>query len=268
MGLRLLQGRLLQDGLDGHGTMHIVVNQAFVKRFFKPGEDPIGRKTISWGGMTIVGVVSDMRQGLFQPVMPEFEMLPTGLPADPELGAVLRDTNVVMRTALRPAQLRGPLRLAMASIDPTVPFRPAMTMDDIRAEVLTLQRLENWLFGSFGALSLLLALVGLYGLVSQEVEQSRRAIGIRMALGASRGRVLRHTLQRVAVVAGCGVAIGAALSYASQQVLRSIMPKMAPHALLLGVALACAMELLAVWAAFAPARRAASVDPVEVLRAE
>jgi ABC-type lipoprotein release transport system permease subunit len=64
------------------------------------------------------------------------------------------------------------------------------------------------------------------------------------------------------------VAIGAALSYASQQVLRSIMPKMAPHALLLGVALACAMELLAVWAAFAPARRAASVDPVEVLRAE
>jgi ABC-type antimicrobial peptide transport system permease subunit len=136
------------------------------------------------------------------------------------------------------------------------------------AEVLTLQRLENWLFGSFGALSLLLALIGLYGLVSQEVEQSRRSIGIRMALGAARGRVLRDTLQRVAIVAGCGVAIGAALSYASQQVLRSIMPKMAPHALLLGVALACAMELLAVWAAFAPARRAASVDPVEVLRAE
>jgi putative ABC transport system permease protein len=268
MGLRLLQGRLLQDGLDGHGTMHIVVNQAFVKRFFKPGEDPIGRKTISWGGMTIVGVVSDMRQGLFQPVMPEFDMLPTGLPADPELGAVLRDTNVVIRTALPPAQLRGPLRQAMASLDPTAPYRPAMTMDDQMAEVLTLQRLENWLFGSFGALSLLLALVGLYGLVSQEVEQSRRAIGIRMALGAARGRVLRHTLQRVAVVAGCGVAIGAALSYASQQVLRSIMPKMAPHALLLGVALACAMELLAVWAAFAPARRAASVDPVEVLRAE
>jgi putative ABC transport system permease protein len=268
MGLRLLHGRVLEDGLDGHGTQDVVVNQAFVRRFLKPGEDPVGRKINAWGGMPIVGVVSDMRQGLFEPIMPEFDMLPSGLPADPQMSAVLRDTNVVMRTGLPPAQLREPLRLAMASVDPTAPYRPAMTMDDVMAEVLTLQRLENWLFGSFGALSLLLALVGLYGLVSQEVEQSRRAIGIRMALGAARGRVLRDTLQRVAVVSGCGVAIGAALSYASQQVLRAIMPKMAPHALLLGIGLACAMELLAVWAAFAPARRAASVDPVEVLRAE
>jgi putative ABC transport system permease protein len=268
MGLHLLHGRLLDDGLDGHGSQDVVVNQAFVRRFMKTGEDPVGRKINGLGGMQIVGVVSDMRQGLFQPIMPEFDMLPSGLPADPQLSAVLRDTNVVMRTALPPAQLRDPLRQAMASVDPTAPYRPALTMDDVMAEVLTLQRLENWLFGSFGALSLLLALIGLYGLVSQEVEQSRRSIGIRMALGAARGRVLRDTLQRVAIVAGCGVAIGAALSYASQQVLRSIMPKMAPHALLLGVALACAMELLAVWAAFAPARRAASVDPVEVLRAE
>jgi putative ABC transport system permease protein len=268
MGLRLLRGRLLDEGLDGHGSMHVVVNRAFVRRFLKPGEDAVGRKIDAWGGMLIVGVVSDMRQGLFEPAMPEFDMLPSALPDASDIKGAIRDSNVVLRTAIPSAQLREPLRRAVASVDPTVPFRPAMTMDDVMNEVLTLQRLENWLFGSFGVLSLVLALVGLYGLVAQEVEQSRRAIGIRMALGAARGRVLRDTLQRVALVAGCGVVVGAALSYASRQVLRSLMPGDVPHVLLLGFGLACAMELLAVWAAFAPARRAASVNPVEVLRAE
>ena len=269
MGLHLLRGRLLQDSLDSHAAhMNVVVNQKFVSRFFKADEDPIGRKVMGWmpDGMTIVGVVSNARQSLFEPVMPEFNMLPSAIPDYEALA--LSDAEIVLRTTMPPAQLRESLRHAMAGVDPAVPFRPAMTMDDVMNEVLTLQRLENWLFGSFAALSLLLALIGLYGLVSQEVEQSRRSIGIRMALGAARSRVLRDTLLRVMAIGGIGIALGCGLSYASHQVLASILPGAIAHPLLLGAVLACVMELLALWAAWAPARRAASIDPVEVLRAE
>jgi putative ABC transport system permease protein len=267
MGAALLQGRLLTDGLDGNSPFDVVVNQAFVKRFFKPGENPIGRQINNWGTMTIVGVTGNMRQSLFDPDLPEYDVLASAFLTG-DSAAALRDIEVVVRTAVPPATLGEPVRKAMASVDPTVPFRPAMTMDDVMDEVLTMQRLENWLFGSFGVLSLLLALVGLYGLVAQEVEQSRRAIGIRMALGAARERVLRHVLQRVALVAACGVAIGTVLSYVARQVLQGILPAGVSHAVAIGTLVALSMELLAVWAAWAPARRAASVNPVEVLRAE
>ncbi len=268
MGAKLLRGRLLDDASDRSGTSNIVVNQAFVQRFFRPGEDPIGRK-FAGDNSVIVGVVSNLRQDLFQPAMPEFDEAVSSL-EQKYAAAYLGHMHLVLRTALPPEQLTGALRRAMNSVDPTVPFRPAMTMDDVLGEQLTLERLENWLFGSFAALALLLALVGLYGLVAQELEQSRRDIGIRMALGAGRMRVLRAALGRIALLTAAGLAVGGVCSWLSKQLLLSVIPGgvAMSKAVLLFAALATAMELLALAIAFGPARRAASIDLVQVLRSE
>jgi putative ABC transport system permease protein len=267
IGARLIRGRLPSDAIDNPTTSNVIVNQAFVRRFFRPGEDPIGRKLDFGSPEIIVGVTSDLRQDLFEPQLPEFDLPLSSLPGKDAFG-VARDVELLLHTTLPAAALRDTVHRAMAEVDPTVPFRPALTMDDVLSESLTMQRLENWLFGAFGLLALILALVGLYGLVSQEVAQSRREIGIRMALGASRYRVLSTTLRRVAIVAGGGVVAGVLLSLASRQLLNALLPVHAAHQLALYLLLACVMELLALWAAWAPARRAASIDPVEVLRAE
>jgi putative ABC transport system permease protein len=267
IGARLIRGRLPSDAIDNPTTSNVIVNQAFVRRFFRPGEDPIGRKLDFDHPEIIVGVTSDLRQDLFEPQLPEFDLPLSSLPGKDAFG-VARDVELLLHTTLPAAALRDTVHRAMAEVDPTVPFRPALTMDDVLSESLTMQRLENWLFGAFGLLALILALVGLYGLVSQEVAQSRREIGIRMALGASRYRVLSTTLRRVAIVAGGGVVAGVLLSLASRQLLNALLPVHAAHQLALYLLLACVMELLALWAAWAPARRAASIDPVEVLRAE
>ena len=267
MGAKLLRGRLLNDALDNTKTSNVVVNQSFVRRFFRPGEDPVGRKITNQGSV-IVGVVSDLRQDLFQPPLPEFDQAASSV--EPKDAAYLADMHLVLRTTLPPEQLTGALRRAMSLVDPMVPFRPAMTMDDVLGEQLTLERLENWLFGSFAALAVLLALVGLYGLVAQELEGSRRDIGIRMALGAGRGRVLRATLGRIALLTAAGLAVGGVCSFLSKQLLLSVIPGGVPFgkAAVLFAALAAAMELLALAIAFGPARRSASIDPVQVLRAE
>ena len=267
MGAHIVRGRLPDDNLDNATATNVFVNEAFVRKFFPHGEDPVGRKIANEGGLTIAGVVSNMRQDLTQPALAEFDIPAAELPAK-HSAEMLQEMHLIVRTKLPPNQMRSTLRAAMTSIDPTVPFRPALTMDDVMDQVLTMQRMESWLFGSFAALSLLLALVGLYGLVSQEVEQGRRDIGIRMALGAVRERVLGETLLRVATVASCGLVAGLGLSFMSRRVLESMLPVHATHQWLMYLALAAVMELLAVWAAWAPARRAASVNPVAVLRAE
>ncbi len=267
IGARLIRGRLPSDSIDNPTTSNVIVNQAFVRRFFRPGEDPIGRKIDFDSPVVIVGVTSDLRQTLFEPQLPEFDIPLSSLASKDAFGTA-RDVELLLHTTLPPAALRDSVRRAMAEVDPTVPFRPAMTMDDVMDETLTMQRLENWLFGAFGILALLLALVGLYGLVSQEIAQGRREIGIRMALGATQYRVLFETLRRVALVAGSGVLAGALLSLASRQVLSALLPTHAPHQLALFILLAVSMEALALWTALVPARQAAAIDPVKVLRAE
>jgi len=267
-GTRLLHGRLLDDKLDTATSQPvIVVNQAFVKKFFAPDENPLGQHIIDFNQALIIGVVSDQRQSLYQPSRAEMDVPASQLPIKYQ-AQYMQEMQLVVRTTVDPLTLAEPLRKIMQSLDPGLPFRPAQTMSDIVGEALVLERMEGWLFGTFAALAVLLAALGLYGLIAQRVEQGRRDIGIRMALGAQRWQVLLLWLRRVAAISLAGLAAGLVLSWALRKVIASVLIVRAPHELLFLALLVVAMELVALLASAAPALRAASVDPVEVLRAE
>ncbi len=267
MSSRLLRGRLLDDKLDTQTTQRvIVVNENFVKRLFAPGEDPIGKHTTGDDKAEIVGVVSDQRQSIFQPVAPEMDAPFAQMPD--EWKSYFASMQLVLRTSVPPLTLAEPLRHAMQQLDPTLPFRPVETMDDIVGEALVFQRMESWLFGVFAALAVLLAAVGLYGLIAQQVEWGRRDIGVRMALGATRASVVGLVLRGTARVSLAGLAAGLVLAWMLRRVIGSVLATRTAHEIPFVLALAAGMELLALLACAAPARRAASVDPVEVLRAE
>ncbi len=267
MGTRLVRGRLFDPALDTPSSRSVVVvNQAFVKKFFAPGEDPIGQHIAGKDPDTIVGVVTDQRQGLYEPPRAEMDYSITALtPGD---NNVLQEMQLVIHTSVDPLTLAEPLRRIMQSLDPGLPFRPAQTMASVVGESLVLERMESWLFGVFAALAVLLAALGLYGLIAQGVEQGRRDIGVRMALGAQRWQVLTLLLRRVAAVSLAGLCAGLALAFALRRVIASILTLRTEHEVLFLASLGAGMELIALLACTAPALRAASVDPVEVLRAQ
>jgi ABC-type antimicrobial peptide transport system permease subunit len=141
-------------------------------------------------------------------------------------------------------------------------------MSDVVSESLTLDRLEGWLFGIFAALALLLAVVGLYGLVNHEVELRTREIGIRMALGSTRMQVTKLLLAKVALLMLSGLAVGWMLTLALRRVLSSVVEMHASHDFLLLASVTVGLAFVGLIASFIPTRRAASVEPVQALRTE
>lgn len=273
MGLQLMRGRLLSPTLDKPenlaGTM--VVNQAFQHKFFSTGGDPVGAhiddSPKAEAKSRIVGVVSDVRQALREPEMAEMDWLMDEI-APKDRMQYLNSMALIVRsngdlTALVPA-----LRNAVHEIDPTVPFRTPITMSGIVSNSLTLERLEGWLFGIFAALALLLAVVGLYGLVNHEVELRTREIGVRMALGSTRVQVTNLLLGKVALLLFSGLAIGWMLTLALRKVLAAVVVMHASHDFLLLAGVTASLALVGVMASFVPARRAASIEPVHALRTE
>ena len=141
-------------------------------------------------------------------------------------------------------------------------------MSEVVSETLVFERMESWLFAIFASLALVLALVGLYGLVSQEVEQGTRDIGVRMALGATRSKVLSMVLSRVTLLLAGGALAGLVLTLIVRKVIGIVIyfdPQQEAFSFL---ALVFALVALGVLAALAPAARAASIEPMQALRAE
>jgi ABC-type antimicrobial peptide transport system permease subunit len=141
-------------------------------------------------------------------------------------------------------------------------------MTQVVSETLVLERMESWLFGIFAGLALTLAMVGLYGLVSQEVEQGTREIGVRMALGATRGRVLAMVLRRVAWMLGAGAAAGIGITLLVRPVIGMVIYFEAQQEAGGLALLAVVMVAVGLLAALLPAARAASVEPMQALRTE
>jgi predicted permease len=274
-GIRLVRGRLLNPATDTiPDAPKIVVNEAFVKKFIPTGMDPVGAH-IDDGNAEIVGVVSNIRQALDRPAMAEADYIVNELPQKLRLD-YLGGMNLVVRTNGDPKAIYGELREAIHAVDPTVPFRTPETMDEIVLDQLDFQRMESWLFGGFAALALLLAIVGIHGLLSHEVEQSTRDIGVRMALGATRANVVRTIATHAAAVVAGGLALGAVLTLMASKAIAAILPQAdgapaahlsAQHAFVFLV-LAAALFLIGLLAAMFPARRAATIDPMTALRME
>lgn len=273
MGIRLMHGRLLSAGLDPWqnpaGT--VVVNQAFQHKFFSNGGDPVGahlddndKPELKTG---IVGMVTDIRQDLREPPLAEMDLLASEYPPKDRL-SIMTNMTLVVRSAGDPQQLVAPIRNALHQIDPTIPFRTPETMEQVVSDSLVFERMENWLFGIFAGFALLLAVVGIYGLIQHEVELRTRDIGIRMALGSTRGAVVMQIVRRVALLMAIGIATGWVLTLAMQKVIVSVIELHVAQDALLFLTLTLILGIVGIATSLLPARRAASIDPMQALRTE
>ena len=271
-GIPLRAGRMLSPNQDrpDNAAQTVVVNQAFVHEFIPAGLDPTAQriedsnKPENW--TRIVGVVGNVRQDIYEPPLAERDFLMNELPAKER--PLLMNMVLVVRFDGSAGPIVPALRSALHEVDPTVPFIEPRTMTQVVSATLVFQRMESWLFGIFAGLALLLAMVGLYGLVSHEVEQATRDIGVRMALGATRSGILSMTMRRVLWMLGAGGAVGLVLTILARKIIGMVIyfdaGKEAGGFLLLALLLIVAGVL----AALAPALRAASTDPVRALRCE
>jgi len=272
-GIPLRAGRALSPSLDGPdnkaGTT--VVNQAFVNKFLPGGftgatphldDNPKAEERTA-----IVGVAGNVRQDLREPALPEMDILMDETPVKDR--AVSMSTVVlVVRTAGDPKQMFGAIGNALHEVDSTVPLGDPRTMSDAISDELALERMEGWLFGIFAGLALALALVGLYGLISHEVEQGTRDIGVRMALGATRSRILTMVLSRVSVMLAGGAVAGLALTFIARNVIGMVIYIDAQKESGTFVLTALVLIAAGLIAALIPAARAASIEPVRALRTE
>ena len=261
MGMRVLEGRGL-NALDRDGApMVVVVNQALVKRHWS-GVSPVG-STIGINGdqAEIVGIVADVHHAG---------------PATPPDGEVYATYNqlaarggwLVLRTVGDPGSVASSLRAAMREIDPNLPLATMRPMSSLVENSTAQPRFLATLLLGFAAVAATLAVMGVYGLVSFSVGQRTREIGVRMALGASRGSVTTMVLgQSLKLVIG-GVALGALGAIALSRVVRSMLFGIEPHDPLTVVTMAVLMVMAALVASYVPAHRAAGIDPVTALREE
>jgi putative ABC transport system permease protein len=257
LGIPLVRGRTLADEDPG-----AVVLDAAAARAFFPGQDPVGKPFPLWGQSgAVVGVVGDVRQqSLLEPPQPHvYQAL------GPSAPGYLR---ILARTDGDPERSVDPVRRRIEEVDPGVPVDRVAPMTAMLADSLARQRLYALLLGAFSAMALLLSALGMYGLVSHTVAGRRREFGVRIALGAGRGGVLRLVVGRVALLALLGAGLGLAAARMLTYSLRSLLFETGPSdpvALTLSGALLIFVALAASWL---PARRATKVDPVEALRSE
>jgi putative ABC transport system permease protein len=272
-GIPLRRGRMLSPGLDRpeNPSSAVVVNERFQSKFLPNGPDAVGQrmddadKEANW--THIVGVTGNVRQDIYDPPLAERDWLIDAVPVA-QRADNMSSMSLVVRVDGDPMNIVSALHSAIHDIDPTVPFKAPLTMDEVVSETLVFERMESWLFTIFASLALALALVGLYGLVSHEVELARRDIGVRMALGATRSRILSMVLRRVAWMLAAGTAAGLVLTFAVRKLIGMVIyfeaQKEAGGFLLLAFVLMAAGLL----AALIPAARAASTDPMQALRTE
>jgi len=288
MGVRLLQGRVftpadIQKALEfdmriipiwesgawpppadlTNGMVYPCVINERMARFFWPNQSPLG-KMFSIGGdqgpwKQVVGVVSDVRQwGLTQKPQPEaFD------PFDGDSRLFL-----VLHTSMPPSSVTAQVRRVLGQIDSTLPLYSVRSMDEVVAGQAEGQQFLSLLVGSFAALAALLAAIGIYGVLSYAVRQRTREIGIRMSLGASRGRVLGEVLREGMRLALLGLVVGIAGAFAAGRVLASLLHEVKPGDPVIFAATAGLLAAVALIACFLPARRAARLDPMAALRYE
>jgi predicted permease len=260
LGIPLLRGRLFTAADAPDQTA--IVNQTLVDTFF-PGEDPIGKKIdlLSKSPKTIVGIVADAKNaGLNQPPMPEMDC-----PLPPVQTNV--NLNIVVRTLGDPTLTAATLREELHALDPGM-LVTVRTMNQQFDEITARPRFNGLLFGSFAAIALVLAVVGVYGVVSFTVARRTQEIGIRMALGADTGRVVRLILRDALIPTAIGIAAGLCAAAAASRSLASLLYDIKPTDPTTYILASLALASVGFAAALLPARRAARVDPTDSLRHE
>ena len=263
LGIPIRSGRDF-DERDSARVPHVViVNETFVRRHF-PGEDPIGRTLVTGMGQLpsqIIGVVADVRS----------TNLNTPPEADYFLPALQRPetfTNILVRSNAGPMSMVPLVRDALRAVDPDLPLLQPQTLETRIAQTVADRRLALVLLGSFAALALLLASLGVYSVMAHLVAVRTSEIGIRMALGASPGAVMRMVLGHSRRLTLVGIAIGVAGGFAVSRLMEQVLFEVDPADPLIYIAVSVTLLLVAELASWFPARRATRIDPVVALRME
>jgi predicted permease len=267
----LVSGRFIAESDTRDAPRVAVVNEAMV-RLHWPDEDPLGQRfTFGLGGIdtpfTVVGVAGDMRQdGLDQAPFPEV-YAPLDQLAGSGAFTLMWPQQLVVRTSGDPLALAPAIRRAVWEIAPDQPVATRAMSEILDAELAN-RGLQLTLLGAFASIALVLAAVGLYGTLTYTVSQSTKEIGLRMALGAEPGVVVRTVVREAVVTALVGIGLGLVAAFALTRVIASFLYDVSPTDPPTAVAVAVLLLVVAGVAAFVPARRAASVDPMTALRAE
>jgi putative ABC transport system permease protein len=272
LDIRLLRGRAFTDRDTKGGAPVAVINETMAKRYFK-GEDPIGKRIL----------IQEILYG--QPGLgPEIPWEVVGIVGDEQTGSLIdtkspglyvtfgqsptNDVSMVLRGALDPRTLTTAIHAAVHSVDKHQSVADLETLEQIKSGSVSSDRMQTMLLAIFAALALLLAAIGIYGVISYSVTQRTHELGIRAALGASRGSLLAMVIRRGMRLTLIGLAIGAAGALALTRLLGSLLFGISPRDPVTLIVVAAVLSTVALLACYIPARRAAGVDPMVALRYE
>jgi putative ABC transport system permease protein len=265
MGIQLLKGRAFTVRDDGSAPRVVIVNETLAKHYW-PGTDPVGKRIFLDGRngrepYEIVGLIADVKSfGLEEETHGElffsFWQQPSSL------------LGITLRAQVEPSTLAGSLREAVWSIDRDQPITHLLPMAELARESLAFRRVGMLLAGGFGALALALAAIGIYGVLSYSVSRRTREIGVRMALGATRGEVARLVVREGLAITAIGIAIGVCTALLLMRFLTSVLFEVRPGDPATYATVAVTLAVVALLATWRPAQRATAVDPIVALRAE
>jgi putative ABC transport system permease protein len=264
---QFVSGRSFTDD-EVRGNANVaVVTQNMVARFW-PGQDPIGKR-VKIGGLNsqrpwlnIIGVVKELK----------YRGLPDNPTPDPDLFQVFnersRDFSVLVRTSLEPGSMLKSIRSTVVEAEPSILIYNAGTLEELMAEQISRPRFTGWLMGIFAAVALILAAIGIYGVMAYTVSRRTREIGLRMALGAGRAEVLRMVVTRGMALVAAGLIVGAAAALGLTRLVATLIYGVSPTDPFAFTAAAATLAAVALIACFMPASRASRIDPAVALRNE
>lgn len=269
MGIPVLLGRSFSAADNEHSPAVVVISQTGARLLF-PGGNPIGSRLNVFGSeREIVGVVGDVKSYLDQPSQPMVYMPLEQAPYEAlKLFSSFFPTTIVMRTSPEPMALSHAIEQQVQEVDPSVAVGHTRTMDQVRSAAVAMRQFNMTLLSVFAALALVLAAVGIYGVIAYGVSQRKHEFGVRLALGAKPGNIFRLVLRQGMFFAGLGILFGAAGALGLTRLLRSYLFGVTPSDPIALVGTTLVLAAVATLACSIPARSATKLDPMAALRDE